>query len=99
VSHKIKERKVTFAVTMELPPGANLQMAQDYVKKAVQNHAGGKDPNDPMFNLRAETVTARISNVVEKTTYPTTKPRQAEPEPTTAKGKPTLKAVPSRDKD
>lgn len=45
--------RVSIQVTLEVPKGASAQDVQQYVYGSVVGMAGGLDPKDPMFNLKA----------------------------------------------
>ncbi len=66
---KKARRKLTasFKVTMDLPTGVNLQMAQNYVREAVKAWKGGMDIDNPLFDIDPESVRVALLSTV--TTY------------------------------
>lgn len=52
----------TFLVEFELPSGASVPDAIDYIESALQSECGFRDPkSDPMFNFKRESVKVRIA--------------------------------------
>jgi len=52
---KPKRRKTVtavFQVTIRVPPGANMQDAQEYIRQAVNGY--GVEQSDPFFNIQPE---------------------------------------------
>lgn len=54
-------------VSLEVPEGATMQAAMNYVRTAVQAWKGGMDPQNPMFNLDPDKVT--VSPLEQRVDY------------------------------
>lgn len=57
----------TFAVTIKLPLGTNIQQAQQYIRDAIRSHAGGGSPEDGFFGIQDDWFS--VSLVRKVTTY------------------------------
>ena len=59
-------RKVSFQVTFDLPDGATVSDARDYVRNALLSECGGLHPDDPMFYLHRRSVSVNKGGITTK---------------------------------
>lgn len=64
---KRSSTRVTFSVSLQLPPGVTMDELQNYVRTSVACWKGGGDPQAPLYQLDGKSVEVRL--LKRETTY------------------------------
>jgi hypothetical protein len=51
--------KISFLVTLEVPPGATISMLREYIETELRAGCGARHPDDPIHDLNRDSVTVR----------------------------------------